>query len=105
MHKWIVRDRDGREIYLTEERWEHIVYRHGELQNHLDEVLDTIRRGRRQQQPQDPQTYVYRLPCDTLPSPFNGILVVVTFRFEQSDPNKMGSNNFVVTAWGIMMRR
>jgi hypothetical protein len=48
MHKWIVQDRDGREIYLTEERWGHIVQRHGELQNHFDEVLNTVRRGRRQ---------------------------------------------------------
>jgi len=99
MHKWIVRDRDGREIYLTEERWEHIVSRHGELQDHLNDVLNTVRQGRRQQQPQDPQTYV-RLPCDALYSPFNGILVVVTFRFKQQAPN-----NFIVTAWGIMMRR
>ncbi|MCP4397901.1 MAG: hypothetical protein GY801_11475 [bacterium] len=104
MHRWIVRDRDGREIYLTEERWEHIVQRHGELQNHLDDVLNAVRRGRRQQQPQDPQTYVYRLPSDALSLPFNGILVVVTFRFERDDSGKMSSNNFIVTAWGIMMR-
>ena len=31
MQKWTVRDRRGREIYLTEERWKHIVEGHEEL--------------------------------------------------------------------------
>ena len=105
MHKWFVRDRDGREIYLTEERWEHIVSKHGELRDHLDDVLDTVRRGRRRQQPQDPQAFVYRHPCNTLRPPFKGILVVVAFHFEQTADDGMIPNNFMVTAWGIMMRR
>jgi hypothetical protein len=49
--KWFVRDREGREIYLTEEQWEHIISRHSELRNHLDDVLKTVQRGRRRQQP------------------------------------------------------
>ncbi len=105
MRKWFVRDRGGREIYLTEEQWEHIVSQHRELRNQLDDVLNTVRRGRRRQQPQDPQAYVYRLRCDTLRPPFNGILVVVVFRFEQRENDGMIPNNFIVTAWGIMMRR
>ncbi len=105
MRKWFVRDHGGREIYLTEEQWEHIVSQHRELRNQLDDVLNTVRRGRRRQQPQDPQAYVYRLRCDTLRPPFNGILVVVVFRFEQRENDGMIPNNFIVTAWGIMMRR
>jgi len=105
MRKWFVCDRDGREIYLTEEQWEHIVSRHPELRNRLDDVLTTVRRGRRRQQPQDPQAYVYRWPCDTLRPPFDGILVVVVFRFEWQEDGGMIPNNFIVTAWGIMMRR
>jgi len=31
MRRWTVADRDGREIYLTEERWDHIETRHDEL--------------------------------------------------------------------------
>jgi len=100
--KWFVRDRDGREIYLTEEQWKHIVTRHPELRNHLEEVLKTVQQGRRRQQPKDPQAYIYRLACNTLPPPFNGILVVVVFRFEDKE---MTPNNFIVTAWGIMMRK
>lgn len=106
MHTWIVYDRAGREIYLTEERWEHIVSRHCELQGHIQDVLTTVRQGGRRQQPQDPQAYVYRLPCDMLRPPFNGILVCVVFRFTQPGrPDDIRPNNFIVTAWGIMMRR
>lgn len=104
MQKWFVRDRDGREIYLTEERWEHIVDRHPELRNHLDDVLHTVRQGRRRQQPQDPQAYVYRWPCDTLRPPFNGILVSIICRFTEQADDGMIPNNFIVTAWGIIMR-
>jgi hypothetical protein len=43
MHKWLVQDREGREIYLTEERWQHITFRHKPLVGHLDDVLATIR--------------------------------------------------------------
>lgn len=102
---WFIRDRDDHEIYLTETQWQHIVSRHNELREHLDDVLNTVRRGRRRQQPQDPQAYVYRRACDTLRTPFNGILVVVVFRFTQRDDGEMIPNNFIVTAWGIMMRR
>jgi hypothetical protein len=105
MRKQFVRDRYGYEIYLTEEQWQHIISGHSELRNHLEDVLNTVRRGRRQQQPKDPNTYVYRLSCDTLRPPFNGILVLIVFRFEQSENGGMISNNFIVTAWGIMMRR
>ena len=66
MRKWFVRDRDGREVYLTEQQWQHIVSGHGELRNHLDHVLNTVRRGKRQQKPLDPKAYVYRLTCDAL---------------------------------------
>lgn len=104
MHKWVTCDREGREIYLTEERWNHIISRHGELREHRDDVLETVRKGQRQQ-PQDPQMYVYRSPCHNLHPPLNGILVVVTFRFQQNEQGEMMPNNFIITAWGIMMRQ
>ena len=105
MRRWFVRDRNGREVYLTEERWEHIISQHRELRNHRDDVLATVRRGRRRQQVHDPQAYVSRWPCNTLPLPFNGILVVVVCRFEWQEDGSMLPNNFIVTAWGIIMRR
>ncbi|MFN8492152.1 MAG: hypothetical protein U0350_31425 [Caldilineaceae bacterium] len=105
MRKWFVRDRDGHEIYLTAEQWQHIVSGHNELRNHREDVLNTVRRGKRQQKPLDPKAYVYRLVCDTLRPPFNGILVLVTFHVEQDENDMAMTNNFIVTAWGIMMRR
>jgi hypothetical protein len=105
MRRWIVQDREGREIYLTEERWEHIVTGHPELREHLDDVLMTVRQGHRQQQPHDPQAYVYRKPCSSLRPPYNGILVVVVFRLQADSDGRWQPNNFVITAWGIVMRR
>ena len=91
MHKWFAHDSDGREIYLTEERWNHIVSRHSELRDHVDDVLDTVGRGQRRQQPLDPQAFIYRLRCNHLTPPFNGIAVVVVFRFENQDDDGAGS--------------
>ncbi|MFQ5856808.1 MAG: hypothetical protein ACE5LU_14435 [Anaerolineae bacterium] len=31
MRRWVAQDRDGRTVYLTEERWRHITDRHDEL--------------------------------------------------------------------------
>lgn len=43
---WSVKDRWNNEIVLTDERWQHIVDGHWELDKLLDEVLRTIRLGR-----------------------------------------------------------
>jgi len=100
MKQWNVRDGHGREIYLTEERWAHITSRHRELAGRLDDVLDTLRLGKRQREPRDPQTYKYYRHYDDLPSPFNHIFVVVAFRFQELPDGSTVSNNFVVSAWG-----
>ncbi len=43
MSKSTVIDRWGNEIYITSERWEHILERHDELTYLFDEVLETLR--------------------------------------------------------------
>lgn len=100
MKRWEVRDRNGREIYLTEERWEHITSKHRELTDHIDDVLNTIRLGRRRQEQRDPRTYKYYRRCEDLSFPFNHIFVVVAFRFQELSNGGMAPNNFVVSAWG-----
>lgn len=100
MQIWTVYDRGGREIYLTAERWEHITSKHGELTDHFDEVLDTIRYGRRKQERRDPQRYRYREVCYTLPDDNNHITVIVVFSFRTLDDGTVVANNFVTTAWG-----
>lgn len=47
--KEIVQDRYGNTIYLTDERWQHIVRRHPVLQGFKNEVLKTLRSGKREQ--------------------------------------------------------
>lgn len=96
MGRWTIRDRYGNEIYLTEERWEHIRVRHEELEGRLDDLLDTLRFGQRRQEALEPQKYRYRRAYDDLRYGFNHIVAVVVFR--HSD---LGiTNSFVVTAWG-----
>ncbi len=91
MRKWTARDRRGREIYLTEERWKHIVEGHEELSEHLDDVLDTVRKGHCKQDAILPYKYTYTRRCEDLPGDFDRIVVKVIFRPE--------GNNFIVTAW------
>ncbi|MCB9079269.1 MAG: hypothetical protein H6631_16840 [Anaerolineaceae bacterium] len=96
MQHWTVQDRYGHEIYLTEERWHHILEKHDELEGRLDDLLDTLRYGQRRQEALEPQKYRYRRAYDDLRYGFNHIIVVVVFRFDQTAQ----PNNFVITAWG-----
>lgn len=38
----IVRSRNGVPVRLTEERWQHIVHRHPEMNNQCERVLETV---------------------------------------------------------------
>ena len=105
MRRWTVRDRRGHEIYITEERWKHILELHDELSDLFDDVLDTIRKGRRRQDPHDPQTYKYYRRCERLPLPYTHIIVAVAFRFRVLPDGSMQPNNFVTSAWGVHVYR
>ncbi len=99
-------DRQGREIYLTHERWKHILSKHLELDGRLDDILQTIRLGRRKQTKRDPQTFIYHRRVDNLPEPYNTILVFVAFRYSyHPQTNEQIPNNFVTTAWGDVSTR
>jgi len=39
-----VKDKTGRNIYLTKERWKHIVSEHPEMSNIIEEVKETLKR-------------------------------------------------------------
>lgn len=92
----VIHDRFGNEIYLTEERWLHILDRHDELIGRLDDVLDTVCYGQRRQEVLEPQKYRYRRAYDDLPHGDNHIVVIVMFLHNDAG----ASNNFIVTAWG-----
>ncbi|MFQ6102494.1 MAG: hypothetical protein ACE5OS_14875 [Anaerolineae bacterium] len=87
-------------IYMTLERWEYIIAKHPELDGHLDDVLTTLRFGRRKQDRRDPQTYTYRHRCERLRPPYNHIVVAVSFRWQHLLDGTTVPNNFVVSAWG-----
>ncbi len=54
--RWSVYDRNGNEIYLTEERWQHITEptNHPELLDYERELSQTIEQGRRKQDEVNP---------------------------------------------------
>lgn len=103
--KWFVTDRYGNKIYLTTERWQHIIKFHPELIDHFDQVLDTLKTGRRRQKPLTPNEYKYLKSCDTLPMHYNAILVVVAFTQRTLPDGTVIANNFVKTVWGVCIHR
>jgi len=105
MAKRIVYDRWDNEIYLTDERWEHILDRHEELIGLFGEVIETLQFGKRRQEVLDPNRYRYYQPCALLPPEFNHIVVAVVFRYQESPNDIVRPNNFVTSAWGVDIYR
>ena len=92
-----VLDRLGHEIYLTDERWQHICEEHPEMQRYRRQTLDTVQRGRRFQDSVRPEVYLYYRDSRGLPYGNTIIVVVVRFGFH---PDGM-ENNFMLTAYQI----
>ena len=92
---WIVTDKWGNEIRLTDERWEHIIENHWELEDYLDEILETVRVGRRKQSADVPSKYKYSKAFEYLPHDYTHIVVVV----------KLEPDNFIITAYPIRRGR
>lgn len=94
-----VQDRDGRPIYLTEERWDHVLDHPGMSDELLECALDTLRKGRRRQGKYDPAKYKYSRVFSDLPFDYTHVVVVVKFGWHHDVPEKL--NNFVLTAYLI----
>lgn len=95
MAKEIIYDKFGNSIYLTDERWNHIVEFHEEMFNYKKHLLKTLKVGKRKQDPLDPSIYTYYHKFSDLEQGFNYIIVVVKFGFKETyEPN-----NFVLTAY------
>lgn len=88
-----VQDRYGNTIYLTDERWRHIIKRHPQLAPYRVEVLRTIRLGRRSQEVLQLNKFYYNYALKSV-APLQEIEVVVIFDWANNQPN-----NFVVTAY------
>ena len=93
-----VKDQLGHEIYLTDERWEHICEEHPEMQGYENQVLETIQRGRKFQDSVRPDIFLYYRDFEDLPAGNSTIVAVVRFGFSSEG----SENNFIVTAYQIL---
>ncbi len=104
MTKWTVQDRFGNAIYFTEERWRHILEARPELEPHFDLLLETLRTGRRKQDPLIPNEYRYYKQFDGLLPENNHLVVIVIFKTRLDEAGNYVPNNFVVTGWAKYIR-
>ena len=100
MLRW-AKDQMGREIYLTDERWNHICEEHPEMQDYESQVLETIQRGRRFQDSVRPDVFLYYRDFEDLPAANTTIVAVVRFGFSPGGTE----NNFIVTAYQAFRHR
>jgi hypothetical protein len=93
-----VTDRYGNEIYLTDERWRHIVNEHSEMFNYKPHLLKTLRDGKRKLHRLELDVFVYTKRFTDLKPGMTHVVAIVKFSF-----NRKGAvgipNNFVLTAY------
>lgn len=94
-------DRWGNEIYLTDERWRHILETHEEMIYFRQQLVETLRNGQRRQDRFDPSKYKYSKPFPDLLDDFTHIIVVVKFSQRRTTRGVERSNNFVLTAYQV----
>ncbi len=99
--RWKVKDRFGNHIYLTQERWEHVIeaINHPEMSNYEKHLKKTIQSGKRKQDPLNPQKYRYSSLFDDLEVYNTHIVAIVLFRFKEGANGELESNNYIVTAY------
>jgi len=99
MKKWTIQDRYGNTIYLTEERWNHILESRPEMELLLEQFLDTVGTGRRRQEALLPNEYRYYKQSDELLPRNNYLIAKVVFKTQVDKMGNFVPNNFVVTGW------
>lgn len=104
--RWTVADRSGREIYLTQERWEHIIepHNHPEMALYEEPLKETLRTGVRQQDSVNPLKYRYVKAFDNLVTDNTHLVAIVLFRFSTDETGAPRSNNYITTAYQKVMR-
>ncbi len=99
MKKWTVQDRYGNTIYLTEERWQHILESRPEMEPFFEQFLATISTGRRRAETLIPNEYRYFKQFEELLPDNNHLIVKVVFKTQVDENGSYVPNNFVVTGW------
>jgi len=104
--RWTVYDRYGNVVYMTKERWEHIIdpINHPEFAEYETELMETIKRGTRKQDSYNPQKYKYMKEFDNLPAGNTHVVAVVLNRFK-NESGRIVPNNYIVTAYQIQTGR
>jgi len=99
--RWTVQDKYGNSIYLTQERWEHVIEssNHPEMEEYEEELKETVKSGTRKQDSLNPQKYRYSMEFNNLPADNTHIVVIVLFGARESEIGEIVSNNFIVTAY------
>jgi hypothetical protein len=99
--RWTVQDRNGNEIYLTPERWEHIIApeNHPDMAGYEEQLRTTIKSGQRTQDSLIPNKYYYRKAFNNLPNGNNHIIAVAIFKLSVDEEGNSVANNFIVTAY------
>jgi hypothetical protein len=99
--RWMVKDKYDNTIYLTQERWEHIIesINHPEMQDYEQELQETIKKGARKQDPINPQKYRYTRAFDNLPMGNTHIIAVVLFKLQEAGLGEVEFHKFIVTAY------
>lgn len=97
--RWTVQDREGNPVYLSEERWSHILASHPELELFEDDIRVTIQLGKRRQEPLNPRKYRYTKHFPDLPDEFNHLVVIVLFGVIVDVRGETVPNNWVATAF------
>ena len=104
--RWTVPNHGGREIYLTHERWEHIVdpHNHPEMLAYEEQLKETIRNGARQQDSLNPLKYRYVKAFERLAEDNTHIVAIVLFRFSEDEAGNLFPNSYIATAYQKAVR-
>src|SRR5687767_5601804 len=99
--RWTVRDRYGNDIYLSQERWEHIIepINHPDMADYEEHLKETIQSGYRKQDQLNPQKYRYSQSFDDLVEDNTHLIAIVLFRFRGSAEGRPVPNNYIITAY------
>jgi hypothetical protein len=101
--RWDVYDRYGNKIYMTAERWNHALESRPWLETFHEQALNTLRHGRRKQDPLNPQKYKYYHPLSGLLPEFNHLVVIVLLGNRENPEGHWEPNNYVTNVWAVYL--
>ncbi len=99
--RWTTTDLYHNEIYLTEERWQHIIepINHPEMTDYESHLKETTHSGKRKQDPTNPHKYRYSKSFSDLVDDNTHIVAIVLFGFSEHKNGRPIANNFIVTVF------